>query len=134
MKEAAVHFDHVHLISRDAHTSASWYVEKLNGKIDRVFEIAGAPQIYVSIAGFYLIIRGQREGETTREKERQLWGIDHFGLFVSGDFDGYCNHLKTLDVKFTMEPVDFSPESRIAYIEAPDGIRIELVQRKKTGC
>jgi hypothetical protein len=32
-------------------------------------------------------------------------------------------------VKFTVEPVQFNPKTRIAFIEAPDGVSIELLRR-----
>jgi hypothetical protein len=30
-----------------------------------------------------------------------------------------------------MDPVDFTPDIRIAFIEAPDNVSIELLQRKR---
>jgi len=50
---------------------------------------------------------------------------------VDGDFDGFCGDLKKNGVAFSIDPVDFSPTPRIAFIEAPDGVSIELVHRKE---
>ena len=52
------------------------------------------------------------------------------GFHVDGDFDGYCDDLKAKGVKFTMDPVNINPNLRIAFIEAPDGESIELLQQK----
>jgi len=58
------------------------------------------------------------------------WGIDHFGFTVRGDLDAYCNTLKQKGVVFTVDPMDFGPTLRIAFLQAPDGVTIELLQRK----
>lgn len=130
MDKAGIVFDHVHLISKDPQAAASWYEEKLGGRIVNTSEAGGAPQIVVTFKGALLIIRGQREGEQVGGKNGLHWGTDHFGFSVEGDFDGFCSELKKSGVKFTLDPVDFRPGVRIAFIEAPDGASIELLQRK----
>jgi len=131
MPDASITFDHVHLVSKDPQASANWYVDKLDGKILRSLEVRGAPQIYVSIGGFIVIVRGQRPAESAEDKQRLEWGLDHFGMRVKGDFDGYCAALKGKGVKFSIEPTDFNPTTRIAFIQAPDGVSIELLNRKE---
>ena len=122
--------DHVHVISKDPHASASWYVDKLGGEIVREVVSHGAPQIYISFGGVMVIVRGQRPGEQAQGKPSLEWGLDHFGLRVTGDFDGFCAGLKSQGIAFSMEPRDANPTTRIAYIEAPDGVSIELLSRK----
>jgi lactoylglutathione lyase len=51
-------------------------------------------------------------------------------LRVRGDFDGFCSGLKGKGVTFSLEPTDFNPTTRIAFINAPDGVSIELLDRK----
>ena len=123
-------FDHVHLVSKDPKSSAAWYEEKLGGRVVNSSEVRGAPSIVVSFKGATIIIRGQRPGEQVKEKNGIEWGTDHFGFRVDGDFDGFCGDLKKNGVKFTVDPMDFGPTARIAFIEAPDGVSIELVHRK----
>lgn len=130
MSKANVIFDHVHLISKDPQSTASWYEEKLDGKVAFTGEIRGAPSIVVAFQGATVIIRGQRPGEEVKDKKGLENGLDHFGLRIEGDFDGFCGDLKKNGVKFTLDPVDFGPTARIAFIEAPDGVSIELLQRK----
>ena len=130
MRNANMVFDHVHLVSKDPKSTAAWYAEKLEGKVVNRSEVRGAPSIVVAFKGATIIIRGQRTGEQVKEKNGIEWGTDHFGFRVDGDFDGFCGDLKKNGVKFTVDPVDFGPTMRIAFIEAPDGVSIELVQRK----
>lgn len=130
MSNTKIVFDHVHLVSTDPKATASWYVDKLGGRITDSNEVGGAPQIHVVFEGATLIVRGQRTGEHAVDKQGLTWGTDHFGFHVHGDFDGFCNALKSKGVVFTRDPENFSPTLRLAFIAAPDSVSIELLQRK----
>ena len=130
MTDSSIVFDHVHLISEDPGSAASWYADKLGGEIISSNEVLGAPQAIVAFQGATIIIRGRRPGEQPGEKQNLQWGTDHFGFQIGGDFDGFCDDLKKKGITFTMDPVDFTPTVRIAFIQAPDGVSIEILQRK----
>lgn len=130
MPNVSFAFDHVHLVSRDPHTTAGWYVDKLGGEIVRSGDVKGAPQIYVALGGAMVIVRGQRPAEAAAERPGVQWGVDHFGVRVKGDFDGFCEALRAKGVGFNLEPTDFNPTTRIAFIQAPDGVSVELLNRK----
>ena len=130
MPHSTLDFDHVHLVSEDPHGAAGWYVDKLGGEIVRRLEVKGAPQIYISFGGFMILVRGRRPSETAEGKPGLQWGVDHFGVRVKGDFDGFCAGLKNKGVRFSLEPTDFDPTTRIAFIDAPDGVSVELLKRK----
>ena len=130
MDRANIVFDHVHIISEDPESAAAWYVEKLEGKIIRSQEMGGSLQVVVAFGDTYVIIRGRRPNEEVVTKQGLEWGTEHFGFRVEGDLDGFCDDLKKKGVTFSLDPVDFSPSVRIAFIEAPDGVSIELLQRK----
>lgn len=129
MSSVNIVFDHVHVISKDPEASVNWFVENLGGERGEGGVFKGAPQIPVQFNGATVIVRGERTGESAGEKGGLEWGTDHFAFEVSGDFDAYCGELKSKGVKFTVEPVQFNPKTRIAFIEAPDGVSIELLQR-----
>ncbi len=130
MADTSLSFDHVHLVSKDPHAAARWYVETLGGAIGKSSEVQGAPQIHVSFGGAMVIVRGERPAERAAESTGLEWGIDHFGLQVQGDFDGFCAGLRGRGVRFTMDPTQANPTTRIAFIQAPDGVSIELVNRE----
>lgn len=130
MLNSSLAFDHVHLVSKDPHAAAKWYVDKLGGELVKSVEVHGAPQIYVSFGGAMVIVRGQRTAELAAGKPGLQWGVDHFGMRVRGDFDGYCAGLRSKGVAFSMEPTDINPTTRIAFIRAPDGVSVELLDRK----
>ncbi len=129
MRLTTISFDHVHVISRDPETSANWFVENLGGERDDGVEVRGAPQIRVKLGGTTVMIRGQRTGESAVGKSGLEWGTDHFAFHVDGNFGALCDNLKRKGVKFIVEPTQFNPTTRIAFIEAPDGVSIELMNR-----
>lgn len=133
MAEQAIYFDHIHLFSADPRAAARWYVEKLGGVIRIETQVGGAPHIVVQFEGLTLIIRGQRPSEVFEQRRGPQWGVDHFGFHVRGDLDAYCDALKQKDVTFTLDPVDFGSNLRIAFLQAPDGVIIELLKRDTAG-
>src|SRR5262249_20477130 len=95
MSNPAFEFDHIHIISQSPHESANWYVQMFGAEIVADTVSRDAPQIFVTIGGKTLIIRGQRPGEApTPAREIQpyadfsshnAWGTDHFGFIYHGD-------------------------------------------------
>ena len=124
-------FDHVHVISKQPKDTADWYADRLGGTITKSATVKDAPQIYVSFGEAFIIVRGQRPGESAKDKANIEWGADHFGFNVQGDFDAFCAGLRAKGVKFSMEPTDINPATRIAFIDAPEGYEVELIQRAK---
>ena len=130
MANATLSFDHIHVISKEPKAAADWYADKLGGTITKSATVHDAPQIYVSFGEAFIIVRGQRPGESAHDKSNLEWGADHFGFQVKGDFDAFCAGLRAKGVKFSMEPTDINPATRIAFINAPDGVSVELLSRK----
>ena len=135
----ALTFDHVHVIATDPHATANWYVEKLGAEIVADTVARGAPQIFVALGGMTMLVRGQRPGEAPAEPDsfraygdfssHNRWGADHIGYTYNGDLAAYCEELKAKGVTFSV-PLKNNPTGlKLCFIEAPDGVSIELVQR-----
>jgi catechol 2,3-dioxygenase-like lactoylglutathione lyase family enzyme len=140
MSGAQIVFDHIHLICKDPDAAAQWYADMLGGTIARRCETRGAPQIAVQFEGATLLVRGQRPGEQPGDKNalqsfenyvsHDQWGMDHFGFTVAGDLNAFCDAIREKGGKFAVEPYEFLPGTRIAYLSGPDGVSIELVERQ----
>lgn len=135
----ALTFDHVHVIATDPHATVKWYVEKLDAEIVADTMVRGAPQIAVSLGGMTVLVRGQRAGEAPAAPDsfndygdfssHNRWGADHIGYNYKGDLAAYCEELAARGVTFSV-PVKVNPTGlTLCFIEAPDGVSIELVQR-----
>lgn len=131
MSAATCTIDHAHVISPNPKATADWYVEHLGGKIARSAVVHEAEQHYIAFGdGAMVIVRGQRPGEAAYDRPGFQWGLDHFGMKVTGDFDGLCANLRAKGVKFLLEPTDVNPTTRIAFIQGPESVTIELLVRK----
>lgn len=140
MSRTQIVFDHIHLICKDPAAAAQWYADMLGGTITRNAEVRGAPQIAVQFEGATLLVRGQRPGEEPGDKNplqsfenfvsHDQWGTDHFGFTVVGDLDAFCRTIREKGGEFAVEPYEFRPGTRIAYLSGPDGVSIELVESK----
>lgn len=138
MTDNQLKFDHLHIVSANPEQSAEWYRVKLGAVIKAQYEIRNAPQINVQLGGITLLIRGKREGEspTTPSAMRDFkdysshneWGTDHFGFTYVGDLRSYCETLRQNGVSFSVEPWEFTPGNWICYVNAPDGVSIEIVE------
>ena len=121
--------DHLHLISPNIEETKQWYCDVLGGSVTFEGEFKGNKVYYVDLKGFNIIIIEKLPEEEPRPADiHTRIGLDHFGVAV-GDMDAAARELKAKGVTFTVEPMQVRPGLRIAYIEAPDKVRIELSER-----
>jgi lactoylglutathione lyase len=138
MSNTAFRFDHVHIIAKDPHASARWYVEQLGATITADTLARGAPQIFVSLGGMTILIRGKRPGEAPADtrpirpfsdfSSHNERGTDHFGFMYKGDLAAFCEELKAKGVAFPVPLKKGVNGAYLCYIAAPDNVSIELIQ------
>jgi catechol 2,3-dioxygenase-like lactoylglutathione lyase family enzyme len=113
---------HVHLRAPDPSVALAWYVDKVGGSIAKLKDRIDG----INYGGVWILVQ---KGEATPS---QGHAIDHIG-FRPLNVDTVVAGLKTKNVKVTTEPRPLTLPSgasmRLAFIESPDGARIELVQR-----
>ena len=123
-----VAFDHCHMKSLDPDAAGQFYVDMLGATlVSRAETAAGVLRVSLKLAGLDLFI-DRAPPDTPPCRPRPFLGLEHVGLTVA-DLDGAAAELKAKGVVFTLEPVDFRPGLRIAFIQGPDGVEIELLQR-----
>ncbi len=122
--------NHVHLKAPDPEKTANWYVKAFDFKIisDTVRDWGDRFIRCETPNGIPVNISGARTDEQMGEGSAIAhWGIEHFGLDVD-DMDAELERLTGLGAKVLEGPVDSPSGSRIAFIEVPDSVRIELIQ------
>lgn len=109
-------------------------VSDMNRSLDFYTRILGFQQEETIVLGgqnFYFV----GDGNISIEIE-QAWspgepscdsGLSHMALAVDDLFQ-LADRLKKEGVKFLMEPSQFRPDRKIAFIEDPDGVKIQLIE------
>jgi catechol 2,3-dioxygenase-like lactoylglutathione lyase family enzyme len=110
-------FHHVHLATTDPQTTLRWYTEAFGGEVARYAGLI--PGIRY---GDMWVLAKKVKQEPAGTKGRS---IDHLG-WAFDDLDAAAVELKAKGVKFQSEPFAFG-NGKVAFIEAPGGVRIELV-------
>ena len=119
-----VTWDHVHLRSPDPEATAVWLEDVLGGVI-----IRGPGRIDVKLGGANVFIAKVEQGDGVNSPPVTPYqGLDHFGLTVSG-IDAIVADLKAKGVEFTRDPQTVRPGVRVAFLRAPQGVSIELLDR-----
>lgn len=119
--------DHVHLRSADVEAAAAFYVDALGARMDFRREVDGVLRIGINLGGLTVFIDQVPDG-TPAAPPAPFIGIEHVCLAVTG-LEEAARDLKARGVTFTVEPRQMRPGLRYAFIEGPDKVRIELVDR-----
>ena len=120
--------DHFHLRSRDAVSAARFYVEALGA---REIRRDGAPvvsRVVLDVGGVTLFIE-QAPAEIGPSPQPPHLGIEHIGLAVD-DIDAAMADLRGRGITIVSEIMDARPGLRMAFIDAPDAVRIEILERR----
>lgn len=127
----AYHFEHVHLKAPDPERTAKWYVEAFNFRIfnDRGVRPSGDRFIECKTEdGVIVRISGARTGEAMGKGDADVhYGLEHFGITVD-DLEAELARLQALGAEVAEGPIDNPNGSRLAFIKAPDDVRIEVMQ------
>ena len=127
-------FNHVHLKSSDPGKTAAWYVEAFGFEI--VNDENPRPQGDRFIRcrtedGVAINISGARTGESMGEGDATAhWGLEHFGIEVD-DIDTELKRLEGLGAEVLEGPTRTATGLSIAFIQAPEDVRIEVMQLPK---
>ncbi len=124
--------NHVHIRSSDPHASASWYQRHFGAKIISDREVMpGTITVSMDVGGpVRLNISSQRDGspDTKAVAELNRLGLEHFGFDVE-DLEAELDRLEKAAVRIVLPLTEVVGGARLAYIEGPDDVLIELVQR-----
>ena len=121
-------WDHIHLRTANPDGMAQWFENMLGAQVVRSMQ-EGKPRIDLKLGGANIFIAPVVAGDGVNSAPTIPYrGLDHFGLAVSG-IDAIAADLKKKGVAFTKEPTTVRPGVRICFIQAPEGVSIELLDR-----
>lgn len=123
--------NHVHIRAKDPHESAKWYEKFFGAQMMFSKEIMpGTITISLAMDGpVRLNISTAPAGASDERGNAELnrLGLEHFGFSVE-DVDREIQNLEESAVRIVMPVTELIGGAKIAYIEGPDDVLIELVQ------
>lgn len=119
-------FNHVGIKCSNMDESIKFYMELLGMELDFEVEIMGKRCVFVKKGAFTL------ELEEVKSKSEPPKGFPEFGLshisFKVDDIEAEAEALKGQGAQFLIPPFLVRPERKTAFIKAPDGVLIQLVE------
>jgi catechol 2,3-dioxygenase-like lactoylglutathione lyase family enzyme len=125
--------NHIHLKAPDPRKTAEWYEKAFAFKIvsdeTRVFGDRFI-RCLSEDGGMAVNISGARTNEKLGPGDASAHhGIEHFG-FDSEDLEADIHRLEGLGARLLEGPIEIPNGPRIAFVKAPDDVRVELIQRR----
>ncbi|MBU8539665.1 VOC family protein [Falsiroseomonas tokyonensis] len=121
-------FDHIHLRSPDPEATAAFYVSAFGAEIKQRVTPGGKLRVVLDLASVPLFVEEVPAG-TAAPPAPPFLGLEHVGLGVD-DLDAALADLKAKGVPLISGPTEARPGVRIAFLQAPDGVRVELIERR----
>lgn len=122
-------YDHMHLRSRDPMGTAQYYHKMFDAKIIESIQSDGRPRIDLDLNGLTIFIaQVPPDAEMPSAPAEPYLGLDHFGLRVD-NLEEAAAELKRRGATLVMEPRTIRPGVKIAFVQGPDDVRIELLER-----
>ena len=122
--------NHLHLKATDPEHSANWYVNAFNFNILSNTVRASGSRFITCETTNRIVVNISSAGTDENMgigNASPHWGLEHFGIEVD-DLDIQNKRLVDLGAKLLVGPNDSSTGMRIAFIQGPDDVRIELMQ------
>lgn len=127
---ASYRYDHMHIRSRDVKKTAEYYHRVFGATILESVQSDGKPRTDLDLDGLTIFIAPVAPDAAVPAAPAEPYeGLDHFGLRVD-DMDAAVAELRRRGADFAMEPRTIRPGVRIAFVRAPDNVRIELLERR----
>jgi lactoylglutathione lyase len=124
--------NHIHIKSTDPGKTADWWVKAFNFEIvrDAVRDTGDRFIACRSENGITVNISGAQDGQKMGPGDAGVHeGLEHFGL-DSDDLEADIERLTAIGATLLEPPRQAAPGVRICFVQAPDDVRIELIERK----
>lgn len=116
----AMEIGHVHIKTYDPKKTAQFYIDNFGATMK---DEAANGNIQLDLHGLQLNVTTI----SASQKRKQMMGIEHIAL-QTDDYAGAIANLKSNGAHIMLEQV--SNGRHVAFIEAPDGAQMELIEKK----
>ena len=119
--------DHLHLRATDPERMAGFLAEMFGATETQRVQSGAALRIVLDLGGLTLFVEAVPAG-TPAPPAPPFLGVEHIGLAVDG-FDDAIAGLRRKGARFSLEPTSPRPGLWIAFVEGPEDLRVEVLER-----
>lgn len=120
--------DHAHFRCADLEAAAEFYRHVLDAKFIKRTEHGGRVIITLQLGGIYLCLSPQPTGSALQlEENKKRLGVYHLAFLVP-NLEAAVAECKRRGAQFVLENYLASPTRKVAFMEAPDGMQVELME------
>lgn len=119
--------NHIHIKSADPRSTAQWYVDKFGATIAAEAEMGGTLTVRTEIGGARVNLTQASPDSLPAGSSDPHMGLEHFGI-ETDDIDAAMAELKGKGVTVLEDIRPLPNGMRIAFVEAPDNVRVEIMQ------
>ncbi len=121
-------FEHVHYRCTDMQATVKWYIEVMGAKFLEEKVLAGNPAVRLELGGTILnFFPAAAETDLPKIPAKEKLGAYHITFFVE-NVDAAVAYFKNRGAKFFKEGLMAATDLKVAFIEAPDGMLVELME------
>lgn len=122
-------FEHVHFYCSDPEATLSFFEKYFGASVESRVPFPDWLIIRMKLGETIVALSPKRGDMVLADPARgPRRGFDHVGIFLDG-IDDLVARMKADGVEVAAAPYDAGPV-RIAYVYAPDGIQLELIQKR----
>ena len=122
-------WDHVHFICGDVDGAAKYFGDIFGGKEISRAVVRGFAMVRMEIKGFVVAFLGTDPQSPVLQPGKGNRGLDHISFKVS-NLGKTLEEMRGKGVTLNVGPGVTSSGLKYAFINGPEGIRIELIERK----
>jgi len=120
--------DHVHIMCGDLEKAVKYFEDLFGGKVESRTELRGLPMTRMDVQGVYVNLHQTGPQAAMLEPGKGSRGLDHFGFRVK-NLERVVEELKKKGGRFSVDFTQGAGGVKFAFIDGPEGIRIELIER-----
>lgn len=122
-------FEHVHYRCADMQATVKWYIEVMGATFVAEKMLAGNPAVRLELGGTVLnFFPAKPDAGLEVIPATEKLGAYHIAFFVNHLEDAVA-YFKQRGAVFCLEPFMAAPDLKVAFIDAPDGMQVELMQK-----
>ena len=122
-------YDHTHFKCSDPEKTVAFFKENFGAKEVARFDVGGMSIVTLDIGGLWYNFSPKRASDNVDTKTQAMrYGVYHIALKTK-DLAAEAAKMKARGVKFTLEVSQSNPTTKYAFVEGPDGISVEILQR-----